>query len=100
MTRRTFKTRRQNRFGMALVGFVVLMIIATVSFGSFRLKAKQDVYRAKITELEEQKAAEEKRTEELEELRRYTQTNAYIEEVAKEKLGLVHPDEIIFKIKR
>ena len=100
MTRRTFKTKRQNRFGMFLVGFVVLMIVVAVSFGSYRLKEKQTSYQAKISELEGQIAAEEKRTGELEELRRYTQTNAYIEQVAKEKLGLVYPDEIIFKIKR
>ena len=100
MTRRTFKTKRQNKFGMFLVGFVALMIVGVVSFGSFRLKAKQSDYQTRITELNEQIAAEEKRTEDLDELRRYTQTNAYIEQVAKEKLGLVYPDEIIFKIKR
>ena len=64
------------------------------------LEAKQKVYQARITELQEQIAAEEDRTKELAELRKYTQTNAYIEEIAKEKLGLVRPGEIIFKIKR
>ena len=42
-------------------------------------------------------AEEEKRVEEIEEYRKYTQTQKYVEEVAKEKLGLVNENEIIFK---
>ena len=41
-------------------------------------------------------AGEEKRSEELVEFEKYTQTNAYIEEVAKERYGLVKDGEIIF----
>ena len=37
------------------------------------------------------------RTEEIEEMRRYMQTDRYVEEVARDKLGLVYPDEVIFK---
>ena len=33
----------------------------------------------------------------IEEYRKYTQTQKYVEEVAKEKLGLVNENEIIFK---
>ena len=40
---------------------------------------------------------EKKRAEDLEEERVYVQTKQYIEKVAKEKLGLVNPDEIILK---
>ena len=34
---------------------------------------------------------------ELEEYEKYTQTQKYVEDVAKEKLGLVYEDEIVFK---
>ena len=37
------------------------------------------------------------RVEEIEEYRKYTQTQKYVEEVAKEKLGLVNENEIVFK---
>ena len=47
--------------------------------------------------LESQIEAEEKKSEELEEYSKYVQTKKYAEEVAKEKLGLVYEDEIIFK---
>ena len=42
-------------------------------------------------------AKEEARAAELEEYRVYVQTKQYIEKVAKEKLGLVNKDEILFK---
>ena len=40
---------------------------------------------------------EMQRTEELKELATYTKTKKYAEEVAKDKLGLVYENEIIFK---
>ena len=42
-------------------------------------------------------AEEEKKAEEIEEYGKYVQTKKYAEEVAKDKLGLVYEDEIIFK---
>lgn len=47
----------------------------------------------------EQIEAEERRAEEIEELEAYTKTKKYVEDVAKEKLGLVYEDEVIFKSK-
>ncbi len=40
---------------------------------------------------------EKQRAARLEEQRVYVQTKQYIEKVAKEKLGLVNPDEILLK---
>ena len=40
---------------------------------------------------------EQSRAKELEEYRVYVQTKQYVEEVAKQKLGLVKPDEILLK---
>ena len=40
---------------------------------------------------------EEKRTGELQEYKIYVKTKQYAEEVAKERLGLVNPDEILLK---
>lgn len=42
-------------------------------------------------------AEEQERAKRLEEQRIYVQTKEYIEKVAKEKLGLVNPDEILLK---
>ncbi len=42
-------------------------------------------------------ASEEERQNELEEEAAYRQTKSYIEKLAREKLGLVKPDEIILR---
>ena len=51
------------------------------------------------TELKEQIQAEKDRSKESKELDKYVGTDKYVEDVAKEKLGLVHNNEIIFKAK-
>lgn len=99
MARRTVahRKRRQNRLSMFLVTLVVVMIIAVVSISSAKLKEKNQTQQQTITQLSEQIADEEKRSEEIEEYRKYTQTKKYAEDVAKEKLGLVYEGEIIFR---
>jgi cell division protein FtsB len=55
------------------------------------------VYTNRINELNADIEAEKERTEEIEEYRKYMQTKKYIEEMAKEKLGLVYENEILIK---
>ncbi len=95
--RLAFRRKRQNRLAMFLVTTVVLMLLLVVGTKSVELKAKQRVYEAREQALLEQIAEEEKRTEEIEEFRKYTKTKKYAEEVAKDKLGLVYDGEILFK---
>lgn len=99
MARRKVAYRRpyQNRFSMFLVTLVVMMIAAVVSVKSMQLTDKLDTYAARQEQLDRQIAAEEARTIEIEEYRKYTQTKKYVEEVAKNQLGLVYDDEILFK---
>ena len=51
------------------------------------------------TELEAKKSDLEKEAKSIEEQKKYMQTNEYIEEMAREKFGLVYDDEIVFKAK-
>ena len=92
-----FRKKRQNRLGMFLVLMVVLMLLVVVSLKSAELRQKQETYAARERVLQEQIDAEKARTEEIEEYRKYTQTKKYVEEVAKDKLGLVNEGEIISK---
>lgn len=92
-----YRKRRQNRFGVFLTGIVVLMLVVVVAVRSNDLKQKQALYAEKEAALEQQIEEEKARTEEIEEYRKYTQTKKYVEEVAKDKLGLVYDGEIIFK---
>ncbi len=92
-----YQKRRQNKFAMVLITMVLFMLIVVVSIGKAGLREKHEAYLQKQEELEQKIAAEEARKEQIEEYEKYTQTQKYIEDVAKEKLGLVYEDEIVFK---
>ncbi len=91
------RRKPQNRLSMVLVSLVVLILTGVVAVKSAQLQEKKEIYKAKEQALETQIAEEELRAEEIEEYRKYTQTKKYVEEVAKDKLGLVYEDEIVFK---
>lgn len=84
---------------MALIGItvVVLSLAVVVNLKGASLREKDREYLIKEENLQEEKSQEEQRKLELEERKTYVQTKRYIEEVAKEKLGLVMPDEILLK---
>ena len=64
---------------------------------SRQLEEKLATYQQKEKSLNEQLEAEKARSEEIEEFKKYTKTMKYIEETAREKLGLVYEDEILIK---
>lgn len=97
-TRARYKKRRsQNRAGIIWTSFVVLILVTVVSIKSVGLMKKAKEYEAKEAALQQQIEQEVARSEEIAEFERYTQTRKYIEDTAREKLGLVYPGEIIFK---
>ena len=75
----------------------VLMMLVVVAVKSVELREKRATYLAREEQLMQEIEAEQERTEDIEEYQKYTQTKKYVEEVAKEKLGLVYEGEIIFK---
>jgi len=86
-----------NRFAMIMVTVVVASMALVVNLKVNSLKTKEDVYMNKEELLKKQVSEEEERAETLEQYRIYVQTKQYIEKVAKEKLGLINPDEILLK---
>ena len=93
-----YKRRRfQNRAGIVWASIVVLILVTVVSIKSVGLLKKAREYQAKEAALNEQIEYETQRSEEIADFERYTETRKYIEDTAKEKLGLVYPGEIIFK---
>lgn len=87
---------------MTLIGitFVIFFLAVVVTFRGSTLKDKDLEYQIREENLAAQKEKELERAKELEEYRVYVQTKQYIEEVAKQKLGLVNPDEILLKPKK
>ena len=95
--RAAYRKKRQNRLGMLLVSMVVIMLMVVVAIKSIELREKKARYAQKEQTLIEQIEAETKRSEEIDQYEKYTQTMKYIEDVAKDRLGLVYEGEIIFK---
>lgn len=91
------RVRTQNKLGMVLTMVVVLLLFTAISMRSLTLRDKRDQNRARIEYLESQIAMEEERGEEIASFEKYTHTRKYVEQIAKSKLGLVYPGEIIFK---
>lgn len=100
MTAKT-KSRRirekRKHLGSWGILLIVLAVFVVSTVGGLRLKQKNRAYQVREEALEEAIADEEARSEEIEEMEAYTKTKKYVEDVAKDKLGLVYEDEIIFK---
>ncbi len=98
--RRRQKKRVQNhkRSIIAICSVIVLLIIM-VSFSSVTLRAKETSYRAQEAELESLIEDEEERSAEIDELESYVGTDSYVEEMAKDKLGMIYENELIIKAK-
>ena len=95
------KTRRRKKFKKHLstlvIAGVVIFMLVFVTVAGMGLKVQNTKKQARIEELNALIAEEEEKAKEIEEYGKYVQTKKYAEEVAKDKLGLVYEDEIIFK---
>lgn len=97
-TKRRSRWRIQRHRGSVFaISAVVLLLFVVVSMSSISLRTKEAEYQAQEEELKQQLKEEEARTEEIKELGEYVGTDEYVEDVAKEKLGLIHENEIILK---
>ena len=80
---------------MFAIALVVIVLLAFLSVKTLRLRDRVDGYDEQVARLEEEIAAEEARSEELDEREIYIQTKQYVEQIARDRLGLVYPGEIL-----
>ena len=92
-----YRKRHQNRFSMFLVTLVVVMVMAAVALRSVELKQKIEVKLQEQELLLLQIEEERLRALAIEEFPKEIQTKGFIENIAREKLGLVYEGEILFK---
>ena len=95
--RAAYRRRNQNRFSMFLVSLVVVMIMVVVAVKSVDLHEKIGSRTEDVHQLNIQIEAEKERSKQIEEFGKEAQTKGYWEKIAREKLGLVYPGEIMFK---
>ena len=79
--KRNKKRIANNYLGMAAIAIVVLLLLGGLTYQSQTLKARIAVYDAKASALEKE----------------YMETDDYVAEVARDKLGLVKGNEIVFE---
>lgn len=93
------KKRKPRWTGLRLIAIIIIVVCGVVTLNRQELSKANSNTDAKIEELQDKIKDEKKEAKEIEEKKKYVQTLKYIEEVAREKLGLVYKDEIIFKSK-
>lgn len=90
----------QHKISVLSISCVIVMLTAVLSVASISLHEKNKNYKEQEAKLEAQLQEEMEREEEIAELEEYVGTDEYIEDVAKEKLGLIYPNEILFKVEQ
>lgn len=91
------KRRSQSRIAMISITFVVGLLFVGMMGKSVALESQLSSYDSQIDELDRQIEEEAGRTTEIDDLKEYMKTDEYVEETAREKLGLVKENEIVFK---
>ena len=99
MARVRRRYRHKHISGFTKFGIIVLTLVlcGTMLYKTAVLKAGTKEYSQQISQLKQEKSQVDKRSEELDEFEKYVNTDEYIEEMARDRLGLVYEDEIIFE---
>lgn len=95
--RRKKSTRKQSRLASM---FIIVAVVVVCTASLFKIsdlynESRELTYTEKTLETKIEQTELDR--QELETREQYMKTKQYIEDVAKEKLGLVYPDEIVIK---
>lgn len=95
--RRKYRMRAYEKRALLLMTLVVSAVGVTllVRGSSLSQEIRQNSLREET--LEQQLKDETDRTQEIQDLENYMQTDEYIEKIAREKLGLLKENEILFR---
>lgn len=98
MPRNYAKKKKSHKAAMITILCVVVFLCCITEISNRDKQKELEKDKKTIEQLQELIEDEKNRNAELEELRVYVRTMKYVEEKARE-LGLVYPDEIIYKPK-
>lgn len=91
--------RRKKKIRKLFVAATVLVLACVLSAQMVGAYRKKQAYEAEEQEKEAEKKSLLKEKESLKNYEEYTKTDEYVEDTAKSKLGMVNPNEIIFREK-
>ncbi len=89
--------RKKNKNNFAIIGLAVFVLFIVMASNTFSVQKNKKALEIQYSELEEKLQDEQERSELLKDRAAYMQTTRYIEEIARERLGLVYKEEIIFR---
>lgn len=94
--RRRSKKRigRFTKFGIVIF---CLVVCGTLIYKGCILNEQRKEYSKQIAQLKKEKDEAIDKAKELEDYEKYVKTDEFVEEVARDKLGLVYKDEVIFE---
>jgi len=88
---------RQNRKSMIYISGILVIMLTVLIILSLRLNSQRKALLAEVNVQENKKQEEIARSEEIEKFAGSTNSRDFIEQTAKEKLGLLYANEIVFK---
>ena len=91
------KRMNQNGIAMLSITFVVGVLFIAMMIMSLNLQQQISDCKTEMKEVQSQIDEENERTKEIDETKERMDTDEYVAEVAREKLGLVKDNEIVFK---
>lgn len=88
---------RQNRKSMIYISGILVIMLTVLLILSLRLNSQRKALLAEVDVQENKRQEEIARAEEIERFAGSTNSRDFIEQTAKEKLGLLYANEIVFK---
>ena len=90
------RKKRMNQNGIAMLSITFVVGVLFIAMMTMSLNLQQQISDCK-KEVQSQIDEENERTKEIDETKERMDTDEYVAEVAREKLGLVKDNEIVFK---
>lgn len=94
---RTYTKKKQSKICTVVILVSLLLLGTVVLIRSLSLREQKAELAVQAAELTEQIEEAKDAYAELEEKEEYMKTKKYVEEVARNQLGLVYPDEIVIR---
>lgn len=88
---------KRKRTGIITVSAAVIILCGVLLINSYRLSNQLDEYAGVEASLQEQIKEQMQESEDLDKESEYVKTEDYIEQIARERLGLVKKNEIRFE---
>lgn len=89
--------RIKRKTGLRIIALAIMILFGIIAYSRVSLMEEKEALEKQQSELNEKLQTETERSLLLKERQAYMQTIRYIEEIAREKLGLVYKNEVIFR---